>query len=121
MHSLLYICCILQINYELGVLGISIDEVSTPNAFAGDSVSVTIAGYDQQNMVVGYILSDPQQPVPVTSKFEARIVLFNITVPVTKGFSVSIENSSRYCLLTVTSWVINITNRTVLQAAHIFN
>lgn len=72
---------------------ISIEEVNSQSAFAGDSVSLTIASYDQQNMAVGYVLCDPTQPVPITTKFEARIVLFNITVPVTKGFSVSLDHT----------------------------
>uniref|UniRef100_A0A1B6IM34 Tr-type G domain-containing protein n=1 Tax=Homalodisca liturata TaxID=320908 RepID=A0A1B6IM34_9HEMI len=81
-------------NVTASVKAITIEEVSTQSAFAGDSVSVTIAGYDQQNMAVGYVLCDPQYPVPVTTRFEARIVLFNITVPITKGFSVILHQQS---------------------------
>lgn len=58
-------------------------------AFAGDCVSATIAGMDQQNIAIGYILCDPQQSVPITTRFEARIVIFQLKVPITKGYSVS--------------------------------
>lgn len=76
------------------VKAISIEDVNSQTAFAGDCVSVTIANYDQQNMAVGYVLCDPAHPVPVSSKFEARIVIFNITVPITKGYSVILHQQS---------------------------
>lgn len=68
---------------------VSLDELPMQTVFAGDQASVTLAGVDMQNVGVGYILCDPAKPVPVASKFEARIVVFNITVPITKGFPVS--------------------------------
>lgn len=67
-----------------------IEEAATQTAFAGDYVSVTISHYDQQNMAVGYVLCDPLSPVPTATKFEARIVVFNVTVPITRGFPVVI-------------------------------
>ena len=71
------------------LLAIAIDDFPTPSAYAGDYVNITMANYDQQNISVGYILCDPAFPVPVTTKFEARIVIFNIKVPITRGFPVS--------------------------------
>lgn len=68
---------------------LSIDDTPAQVAYAGDYVSATISGIDMQNVSVGYILSDPVNMVQVTSHFEARIVIFNIKVPITKGFPVS--------------------------------
>lgn len=76
------------------VRNISINEMTTNVAFAGDQVSVTLTGVDMQNVSVGYVLSDPIQQVPVTTRFEARIVVFNIKVPITKGFPVLIHHQS---------------------------
>lgn len=67
----------------------NIDDVAVQVAFAGDQVSATLSGIDMQNVSVGYILCDPMQPIPVTSHFEARIVVFNVKLPITKGYSVS--------------------------------
>lgn len=69
---------------------VSIDEISHQVVFAGDQVTVTLSGVEMQNMSIGYILCDPNYPVPVSSKFEARLVVFNVTVPITKGYSVNI-------------------------------
>lgn len=76
------------------VRSISINDMSHNVAFAGDQVSVTLSGIDMQNVSVGYILSDPVQQVPVCTKFEARLVVFNIKVPITKGFPVLIHHQS---------------------------
>lgn len=76
------------------VRGLSINDLSSNVAFAGDQVSVTLSGVDMQNVSVGYILSDPVQQVPVTSRFEARIVVFNDKVPITKGFPILIHHQS---------------------------
>lgn len=72
------------------VKALAIEEASQQVVFAGDQVAVTLSGIEMQNVGVGYILCDPQVPVPIASKFQARIVVFNVTVPLTKGFPVSI-------------------------------
>ncbi|KAL1130933.1 hypothetical protein AAG570_012174 [Ranatra chinensis] len=76
------------------VKALMIADVPTMTAFAGDCVTVTIANFDQQNIAVGYILCDPLSPVPVTSKFEARIVIFNTKVPITRGYPVLLHLQS---------------------------
>ncbi|XP_013148649.1 PREDICTED: HBS1-like protein [Papilio polytes] len=76
------------------VKGISINDLSSNVAFAGDQVSVTLSGVDMQNVAVGFVLSDPVQQVPVSSRFEARLVVFNVKVPITKGYPVLIHHQS---------------------------
>lgn len=39
----------------------------------------------QANLSNGMIVCDPQFPVPVTKHFRAKIVVFNIEVPIIKG------------------------------------
>lgn len=76
------------------VRGLMINDMPSNIAFAGDPVSVTLSGVDMLNVCVGYILSDPVQQVPITTRFEARIVVFNVKVPITKGFPVLIHYQS---------------------------
>lgn len=76
------------------VRSLSINDLVSNVAFAGDQVSVTLSGVEMQNVSIGYILSDPIQQVPVTSRFEARLVVFNVKVPITKGFPVLIHHQS---------------------------
>ncbi|KAF5288081.1 hypothetical protein FQR65_LT12131 [Abscondita terminalis] len=76
------------------VKALAIEEVPQQTAFAGDQVSVTLSGIEMQNVSIGYILCDPQNPVQIASKFQARIVVFNVSVPITKGYSVVIHHQS---------------------------
>ncbi|CAH2262217.1 jg26834 [Pararge aegeria aegeria] len=76
------------------VRSLSINDLVSNVAFAGDQVSVTLSGVEMQNVAVGFILSDPVQQVPVTTRFEARLVVFNVKVPITKGFPVLIHHQS---------------------------
>ncbi|PNF33077.1 HBS1-like protein [Cryptotermes secundus] len=76
------------------IKALSIDDVAVQVAYAGDQVSATLSGIDMQNVSVGYILCDPTQPIPVTSHFEARIVVFDTKLPITKGYSVILHHQS---------------------------
>ncbi|XP_055913848.1 protein HBS1 [Eupeodes corollae] len=76
------------------VKGLSIDEASKLTVFAGDQVSVTLAGVDINTINVGCIICDPQNPIPVTSRFQCRILVFNVKVPITIGFPVIMHHQS---------------------------
>lgn len=76
------------------VKSLSIDEVPKTVVFAGDQATVTLSGIEMQNVSIGNILCDTQSPVQVASKFQARIVVFNITIPITKGFMVVLHHQS---------------------------
>ncbi|PSN40539.1 HBS1-like protein [Blattella germanica] len=76
------------------IKALSIDDAPVQVAFAGDQASATLSGIEMQNVSVGYILCDPAQPIPITSHFEARIVVFNIKLPITKGYSVVLHHQS---------------------------
>ncbi|KAG6802191.1 HBS1-like protein isoform X1 [Apis mellifera caucasica] len=74
--------------------GLQIDEISITNAFAGDQVSLTLSGIDQQNVGIGDIICNPQNPVPVTLCFQAHIVVFTVKVPIVKGLPIVIHQQS---------------------------
>ncbi|GAB0099241.1 HBS1-like protein [Sergentomyia squamirostris] len=76
------------------VKGIQIDEISQTSAFAGDQVSITLAGTDISNISVGHILCDVSNPIPVATRIRARIVVFNVRVPITIGFPVLLHHQS---------------------------
>ncbi|TRY79606.1 hypothetical protein TCAL_11670 [Tigriopus californicus] len=70
------------------------DELSVLSAFAGDHCSLVLVGPDQTSLANGMVLCDPQNPIPVTKRFEARIVIFNIDIPITKGYTVVLHYGS---------------------------
>lgn len=66
------------------------EESSEQTVFAGSYVNVALSNIDLENISIGYVLCDIEKPIPVTTKFEARIVIFNIVLPITKGYTVRI-------------------------------
>ncbi|XP_076320106.1 translation elongation factor EF-1alpha (GTPase) HBS1 [Tachypleus tridentatus] len=70
------------------IKGVAVDDFPVTQAFAGDHVVVTMSGIDINNVTVGSVLCDPNQPAKATSRFQARVVIFNIKIPITKGFPV---------------------------------
>ncbi|XP_043801629.1 HBS1-like protein isoform X2 [Apis laboriosa] len=85
---------ILPRNETAVIKSLQIDEISITNAFAGDQVSLTLSGIDQQNVGIGDIICNPQNPVPVTLCFQAHIVVFTVKVPIIKGLPIVIHQQS---------------------------
>lgn len=69
--------------------GISIEEGMGSTAFAGDPVIIVLNGVSDANILAsGCLLSDPNYPCRVSSKFQARVVTFDaMTTPLIKGFT----------------------------------
>ncbi|XP_043586001.1 HBS1-like protein isoform X1 [Bombus pyrosoma] len=85
---------VLPRNETAMIKGLQIDEVSITNAFAGDQVSLILSGIDQQNVAIGDIICNPQNPVPVTTRFQAHVVVFAVKIPIMKGLPVIIHQQS---------------------------
>ena len=57
--------------------------------FAGDSGTLTISGVDADVLHVGNFLCDPANLMHQVTKIQARIVVFNVMMPIIKGTQVS--------------------------------
>ncbi|TNM95011.1 hypothetical protein fugu_017770 [Takifugu bimaculatus] len=79
---------VLPPNETCTVKGITLHDEPLDWAAAGDHVSLTVTGMDIIKMNVGCMFCDPKEPIKVCTRFRARILLFNIEVPVTQGFPV---------------------------------
>uniref|UniRef100_A0A8C7Y1Q7 HBS1-like protein n=1 Tax=Oryzias sinensis TaxID=183150 RepID=A0A8C7Y1Q7_9TELE len=75
-------------NETCTVKGITLHDEALDWAVAGDHISLTLTGMDIIKMNVGCVFCDPKEPIRVCTRFKARILLFNIEVPITKGFPV---------------------------------
>lgn len=76
------------------VKGITMDDLPQTSVFAGDQVCVTLSGIDMNTIQVGYILCDIANPIPLTTRFRVRIVVFNVKVPITIGYPVLLHHQS---------------------------
>jgi len=70
------------------VKSVLVEGTDGQTAFAGDAAVLTVAGPDQTSLQAGMVLCDPANPVPVTVRFQARVVVFSVEVPITKGYPV---------------------------------
>uniref|UniRef100_A0A672FL42 HBS1-like protein n=1 Tax=Salarias fasciatus TaxID=181472 RepID=A0A672FL42_SALFA len=68
--------------------GICLHDEPLDWAAAGDHVSLTVTGMDIIKINVGCVFCDPKEPIRVCTRFRARVLLFNIEVPITQGFPV---------------------------------
>uniref|UniRef100_A0AAR2M5I5 HBS1-like protein n=1 Tax=Pygocentrus nattereri TaxID=42514 RepID=A0AAR2M5I5_PYGNA len=75
-------------NETCTVKGITLHDESLDWAAAGDHVSLTVTGMDIIKINVGCVFCGPKEPIKACSRFRARILLFNIEVPITQGFPV---------------------------------
>lgn len=82
--------CIVPSNETGVVKSIALtDEVPLSQCFAGDSVILNVNNIDPQNISIGNFVCDSiSLPMPVSDKLRAKIVLFNLDMPLIKGFPV---------------------------------
>lgn len=70
------------------------DDVAVQHSFAGESVFIQVNGIDINNVTTGSVVCDIDRPIKVSSLFEARLVIFNVVIPVTRGFPVILHYQS---------------------------
>ncbi|CEP16061.1 hypothetical protein [Parasitella parasitica] len=80
---------------EVGfVKTMQVNEEPATWAAAGDSVLMTLVNLDIMNLSNGCVLCTGAKPVPVTTTFEAQIVVFDIRVPITPGYPIVLHHGS---------------------------
>lgn len=70
------------------VKAVTMDDSDNTCGFAGDHVTVVLTGMDMAHVNVGSVLCDPQNPIKSAMRIRARIVIFNLELPITRGFTV---------------------------------
>uniref|UniRef100_A0A1A7WXW2 HBS1-like protein n=1 Tax=Iconisemion striatum TaxID=60296 RepID=A0A1A7WXW2_9TELE len=75
-------------NETCTVKGITLHDEALDWAAAGDHISLTVTGMDIIKINVGCVFCNPKEPIRACTRFRARILLFNIEVPITQGFPV---------------------------------
>ncbi|KDR83447.1 hypothetical protein GALMADRAFT_54609 [Galerina marginata CBS 339.88] len=90
------------------VKAIEIENQSVAWAASGSNVSLYLMSIDPVNLNVGSVLCPPQELVPLTSVFTARIMVFDIQVPITAGASVELFHHSQDVPATTTKLISTI-------------
>ncbi|KAG5653090.1 hypothetical protein H0H81_002389 [Sphagnurus paluster] len=77
------------------VKSIEVDEDNAPWAAAGTNATLYLTSVDPVNLHIGSVLCSPTDLVPLATSFTARIIVFDIQVPITAGTSVELFHHSR--------------------------
>ena len=82
----------IHIKIWLFITGVQADNAGVGSAFAGDHITLTVSGVDPNVLHAGDFICDPMNQIPQVTKIQARIVVFNIVVPLIKGSQVIMLN-----------------------------
>ena len=74
---------------------IEIEETSVPWAAAGSSATIHLTSIDPVHLNIGSVLCPMTDAVRLATLFTARIIVFDVQVPITAGTSVEVFTHSR--------------------------
>ncbi|KAK0231135.1 EF Tu GTP binding domain-containing protein [Armillaria fumosa] len=77
------------------VKSIEVEEQSASWAMAGSNATLFLTGIDPIHLAVGSVLCPPTDVVPLATIFTARIIIFDVQLPITAGASVELYHHSR--------------------------
>ncbi|KIP09197.1 hypothetical protein PHLGIDRAFT_68070 [Phlebiopsis gigantea 11061_1 CR5-6] len=66
-----------------------------PWAAAGSSVTLYLTAIDPVHLNIGSVLCPPSDVIPLARSFSARIIVFDIQIPITSGASIELFHHSR--------------------------
>ncbi|KAG2119097.1 P-loop containing nucleoside triphosphate hydrolase protein [Suillus discolor] len=74
---------------------IDVEEQSVPWAAAGTNATLYLTSIDPIHLSIGSVLCPPSDIVPLATVFTARIIVFDIQLPITTGTSIELFHHSR--------------------------
>lgn len=69
----------------------TVDDKSVDYSVAGEQCILVVGGTDQTKIHNGNVICESQSRVRTTLKFKARVLVFNIDIPITKGFPIDLH------------------------------
>ncbi|TFL05525.1 P-loop containing nucleoside triphosphate hydrolase protein [Pterulicium gracile] len=90
------------------VKNIYVEEETVPWAAAGSNVMLQLTSVDPVYLNIGNILCLPTELVPLATVFTARVIVFDIEVPITSGAAVELYHHSKDVPATVTKLLATI-------------
>ncbi|KAF8204864.1 P-loop containing nucleoside triphosphate hydrolase protein [Pholiota molesta] len=77
------------------VKSIELDETFVPWAASGSNVTLNLTAINPVTLGIGSVLCPPTDLVPLATLFTARIIVFDIEIPITAGASMELFHHSR--------------------------
>jgi elongation factor 1 alpha-like protein len=77
---------------------IEVEEENVPWAAAGSNSTLALVSVDPIQLMIGSVLCPPTDPVPFVSTFTARIIIFDIQIPIISGAMVNLTRTKQHCV-----------------------
>ncbi|CAK5276059.1 unnamed protein product [Mycena citricolor] len=91
---------------ESGVIKtIQVEEETVPWAVAGSNVTLALVNVDPIHLTIGSVLCPPTDPIPLATTFTAKVIIFDITVPIITGAMVELFHHSHDVPATVSKLI----------------
>ncbi|KAL1743563.1 P-loop containing nucleoside triphosphate hydrolase protein, partial [Schizophyllum fasciatum] len=87
------------------VKSIETEEENIVWAASGSNVTLYLTNIDPIHLNIGTVLCLPHEPVPLSAKFSARIIVFDIEIPITTGTTIELFHHSRDVPATISKLV----------------
>ncbi|KAJ7774210.1 P-loop containing nucleoside triphosphate hydrolase protein [Mycena maculata] len=87
------------------VKSIEVEEENVPWAAAGSNLTLALVSVDPIQLTIGSVLCPPTDPVPLASTFTAKIIIFDVQVPIISGATVELFHHSRDVPATVSKLI----------------
>ncbi|EJD01255.1 EF Tu GTP binding domain-containing protein [Fomitiporia mediterranea MF3/22] len=94
------------------VKSIEVDDENKPWAAAGSNATLYLTNVDPINLTIGSILCPPSDLVPLTTSFTARIIVFDIELPITIGAPVELFHHSYNVPATIAAFLVTLDRST---------
>ncbi|KAJ7638536.1 P-loop containing nucleoside triphosphate hydrolase protein [Roridomyces roridus] len=91
---------------------IEVEEEHVPWAAAGSNLTLALVSVDPIQLSIGSVLCPPTDPVPLASVFTAKIIIFDIQVPIISGTMVELFHHSRDVPATVSKLISSLDRTT---------
>lgn len=90
------------------IKSINIDENNVSWATAGSNATLYLTSIDPIHLNIGSVLCSPGNLVPLATVFIARIIIFDIEVPITSGTSIELFHHSRDVPATISKLIVSL-------------
>ncbi|KAF5369755.1 hypothetical protein D9758_001339 [Tetrapyrgos nigripes] len=91
---------------------IDFEEENVSWAIAGSNVTIYLTAIDPVHLNIGSVLCYPNELVPLATIFTARVIVFDIQIPITTGTSVELFHHSRDVPATIANLIATIDRAT---------
>ncbi|THV05438.1 EF Tu GTP binding domain-containing protein [Dendrothele bispora CBS 962.96] len=91
---------------------IELEEENVPWVAAGSNVTINLTSIDPVHLNIGSVLCYPSEPVPLATIFTARIIVFDIQVPITSGTPIELFHHSRDIPATIANLIATLDRAT---------